>query len=114
MDWPVLRSDQIIGSNSTVLPLQGWCPMHSSRSVCYRSIVPENGQHYAARLFLASSTRTFLVARPKTCPASKLSFGYPVGRIAAGYAYGISTIAQNGLTSARMHWEVRILSSNLY
>lgn len=66
------------------------------------------------KLFARSVSRTFFVGRPKTCPASKFSVRWPVGRITARDAYGISTSAQNGLTFARMHWQIRIVSSGVY
>ena len=57
-------------------------------------------------LCTGSGIRTFLVDRPKTCPAWKLSFWWPVGRVTARDAYDISTSVQNGLTFARMQYRV--------
>ena len=90
-------------SSACVLPLQGSYPMHFSRPVYCRSIVP--GHKFSARsrpLLWELAVVPSLLAGRRHALRQMLAHGVHAGRKAQD-AYDTSTSAQNGLTLVRMH-----------
>ncbi len=90
-------------SSACVLPLQGSYPMHFSRPVYCRSIVPGHTFSAGSRLLLWKlAVVPSLSAGRRHALRQLLAHGVHAGRKARD-AYDTSTSAQNGLTLVRMH-----------